>query len=170
MSHIDLEQLDRELGLDDDFDEYDELEMLADRLSLDRDRLGELEAFIGIAGIVITGNPDGKVTAVRKCLDCDQPARPRKSANGRWPVRCELHTKERKRYMVNGGSKAREPYRQCCVTWQMDDNPAHTGLCRQCRDARKASHGPVGDREASWLANTLGPSGWNIQKAGWLRE
>lgn len=175
MMHIDLEQLDRELGLEEDpLDEFDELELLAEfagELHLDLARLDELRAFTGISGIAIVYPDDqDRGNAVRKCKDCDNPARPRKSPNGPWPQRCEECTKKRKRFMDSGGSKAREPYKPCCVQWQLDPHPSHRGLCQQCRDARMESRKPVSQREAGWLARTLGPSGWNIQKAGWLQE
>ena len=179
--HIDfLRQPDRELDLENDpLDELDnpDLDYLAakaDRMGIDLlDLLEQIEA----AEIAVVRAPDlndrferERVTAVRKCLDCNEPARPRKSANGPWPKRCQEHTKTRKRFMDAGGSKARAPYRPCCVGWQLDPDPGHRGLCLQCRDARKESRKPVSDRETAWLANTLGPSGWNVQKAGWLRE
>jgi hypothetical protein len=171
---FDLKQLDLELGLDDDplddpdYLDPDEAEFMARDIA-EYGSLAELEAFIGLPASAVIRETDGAY-AVRKCLDCSEPARPRKSANGPWPKRCEEHTKARRKYMVSGGSKVRPQYRQCCVTWQLDPDPSHRGLCQQCRDARKASRKPVSDREATWLANTLGPSGWNIQKPGWLRE
>jgi hypothetical protein len=170
--HIDLEQLDLELGLDvDPLDDDDLLGELADSLGVDTAGLAELESFIGISGLVIVRQDDrpDRVTAVRKCLDCNEPARPRKSPNGPWPKRCEEHTKTRQRYMVNGGSKARAAYRLCCVQWQLDGNPDHRGLCQQCRDARKSSR-TVSQCEASWLAGKLGPAGWHVEKAGWQPE
>jgi hypothetical protein len=168
---IDLEQLDKELGLDDDpLDEWDELESLAEGLGLDPSWIDDLRQFTGIAGIAVRFDLDkDRVTAVRKCRDCDNPARPRKSPNGPWPQRCDEHTRARKKHMDAGGSKPRPQYRQCCVTWSLD-NPPGLKLCPQCWDARKASRKPVSQREASWLASRLGPSGWNIQGSGWLRE
>jgi hypothetical protein len=154
---IDLAQLDRELGLEDDpLDEYDLLEDLAGKLGVDESRRAELEEFIQASGIVIADGYDAAgyggfrgITPVRKCKDCNEPARPRKSPNGPWPQRCEEHTKARKKHMDAGGSKARPQYRKCCVDWQLDSDPGHRGLCQQCRDARKASRQSVSHTEAN---------------------
>ena len=81
--HIDLEQLDRELGLDEDpLDDLSEdelraelLDELAGRLGLDDSRLEELEKFVGISGLVIVCQDEipSRATVVRKCLDCPEP-------------------------------------------------------------------------------------------------
>jgi hypothetical protein len=185
-----LAKVDKAFGLDpDDDDDLDDefldaifradlLEELAERLGLDESGLEELEEVVQANGVVLADGYDiasyggfqPRVTPARKCKDCDQPVRPRKSANGPWPQRCLEHTEARRRHMVNGGSKARPQYKPCCIEWQMDGNPDHRGLCQQCCDARKASRKPVSQEEAEWLAGKLGPSGWNIQRPGWLRE
>ena len=83
---FDLKQLDHELGLDDD--PLDDLDDLFDPdeiefMAAEYGSLAELEAFIGLPASAVIRETDGAY-AVRKCLDCSEPARPRKSANGPW--------------------------------------------------------------------------------------
>jgi hypothetical protein len=147
---------------------------LMNDLGIPEDRMEEVQEYIRANGMVVVeghaGNYDDGPHAVRKCLDCPEPAMIRAGTRGPHPKRCALHTAERAKWMANGGSRAREPYLPCCVQYQMDDDPGHTGKCPQCRGNRDESREPVypvSKAEAEWLIGNLGPAdGWHIEGPG----
>jgi hypothetical protein len=153
LTREDLDQLDRELGLD----EWDELDYQADLLEeladLTGKELEELAALTGASGIVITrlDNP-GRLGAVRRCADCTEPAMTRKGQRGPHPKRCQACTSQRKRWLDSGGSKAREPYKPCCLEWRAAGN---RGLCPQHEDSRDETRRWD---EAAYFARTLTPA------------
>lgn len=133
--------------------------------------LASLELDVEEFGVSLEDFGAAEVIPQRQCAEpgCTLPPKPRKGQRGPEPKRCEEHTAERARHMADGGSKARRPYPPCCVQWQLDDDPGHTGKCPQCRGNRDESVEPampVSVREAEWLGANLGPEGWHIDALG----
>jgi hypothetical protein len=112
----------------------------------------------------------------RRCSwsGCKEPARLRQGPRGPIPRWCQFHTRQRKLEQDRGKSKPREPYQPCCKDWQADANPAHTGLCPQCRDFRIEIRIPVypmlpdavvvltAELGTGWQAcSPVNPKGWS---------
>ena len=89
------------------------------------------------AAMVLYGPRSGPVP-FRRCAwtgedgeECPLPARGRAGARGPRPRWCDEHTKARKDWLRVHG-QARPQYKPCCVAWQLDSDPSHTGKCPQC--------------------------------------
>lgn len=106
--------------------------------------------------------------SARRCKwpECTEPARVRAGARGPHPRWCKPHTRERKRQQDNGLSKPRT-YRLCCVDYQADPDPAHTGLCPQCDQWRKIAKRMPGREAPSAvrvISAELSGAGWHVEK------
>jgi hypothetical protein len=114
------------------------------------------------------GSPEGPF---RRCAwvsdpegQCQSAPKDRAGKRGPLPRYCDGHTKARKQWLRKHG-KARDPYKPCCVNWQLDPDPSHTGRCPQCRTQARKTVSPVSRQEASEVAAEFGGRLWHVESA-----
>jgi hypothetical protein len=94
---------------------------------------------------------------------CSLPARARAGNHGPHPRWCDGHTVARKAWLRKHGN-ARPPYKPCCIAWQLDADPGHTGRrCPQCKTMARKDASAVTQAQASRLTGAFGNKGWHAE-------